>query len=382
MTKVAYVLPTLRKGTGWRSHARAFLGGIRAHVEPVLFVAAADLAEAKALFPDLKLFSLPTTQEFSLAGLRGPFKLASCYAAIRWGHYPEVDLVHSLEAYPTGLVGSWLAKKLDRPHVITTQGTYGLIWHRQITNRRTYEGVLREADLICPGSNGTADLLKKYFGAALTDTPVKAVLNGNDYHRKIPRQVALDHRIPTIPTLLTVGEVKGRKGHHLSLAAFAKVKKVLPEARYWIVGTYRQNTYFDLLGDFIEQEGLEGVSFMGRVSDQQLQRCYQQASLFVLTPQLTRLRFEGFGLVYLEAGAYGLPVVATRSGGVPDAVVDGETGLLCEEGDVDGIAAAILRLLGDEELARRMGLANRDWAETLTWERTIEEQLKLYEEVL
>jgi glycosyltransferase involved in cell wall biosynthesis len=77
-----------------------------------------------------------------------------------------------------------------------------------------------------------------------------------------------------------------------------------------------------------------------------------------------------------------LPVVATRSGGVPDAVVDGETGLLCEEGDVDGIAAAILRLLGDEELARRMGLANRDWAETLTWERTIEEQLKLYEEVL
>jgi len=382
MIKVAYVLPTLRKGTGWRSHARAFLGGIRAHVEPVLFVAASDLAEAKALFSDFELFSLPTTQEASLAGLRGPFKLAGCYAAIRWGRYPDVDLVHSLEAYPTGLVGGWLAKKLGRPHVITTQGTYGLIWHQQAVNRRYYEGVLREASLVCPGSNGTADLLKRYFGEALAETPVKAVLNGNDYHRTIPRQMALDRQIPAIPTLLTVGEVKARKGHHLSLAAFAKVKVKLPEARYWIVGTYRPNTYFALLQDFIKREGLEGVSFMGRVSDQQLQHCYQQASLFVLTPQLTGLRFEGFGLVYLEAGAYGLPVVATRSGGVPDAVVDGETGLLCEEGDVEGIAAAMLRLLGDEELARRMGLANRDWAETLTWERTIEAQLKLYEEVL
>ncbi len=122
--------------------------------------------------------------------------------------------------------------------------------------------------------------------------------------------------------------------------------------------------------------------FTGAVSEADLQRYYQESSLFILTPQQDGLHFEGFGLVYLEAGAYGLPVVATRTGGVPDAVREGETGFLLEPEDVDGIAAAILRLLKDNELSRQMGRKNRTWAEYLTWERCAQEQFQAYQELL
>jgi glycosyltransferase involved in cell wall biosynthesis len=128
----------------------------------------------------------------------------------------------------------------------------------------------------------------------------------------------------------------------------------------------------------IADQQLEGVTFLGAISDGELRRQYQQASVFVLTPQEEGLNFEGFGLVYLEAGAYGVPVVATNTGGVPDAVRNGETGFLLEANDVAGIAQAVSDLLLDPELNLRMGLANRRWAETLTWERAAQEQFGVY----
>ena len=381
--RVAYVIPSLQKPGGWRSHACAFISAIRQHVEPVLFVAAADLEAARLLFPGQKIFSLPVTQQASFAtrsGLRG---LAACFRTISQAAYPVVDLVHSLEAYPTGLAGAWLANRLGRPHVLTTHGTYGVIWYERKLDRVAYEYTLRKTRLICPVSHGTARLMQRYFTKALSGACIHPILNGNDYHKTISRQEALSRPAPDRPTLLTVGDVKPRKGQHASLAAFAIVKDQLPEARYWIAGRFKpEQAYMQQIQQQVAAQKIQEVTFLGDVSEAELRRCYREASLFVLTPQPEGLHFEGFGLVYLEAGAYGLPVVGTRSGGIPDAVKDGETGFLAEPGDIDGIAEAILRLLTDGDLARRMGRANRQWAETLTWERTAQEQYQAYQALL
>ena len=380
--RVAYVIPSLHLPSGWRSHAIGLLTAMRDRVEPILYVSQEDESQAQHLFPSWPVLPLPTTQQFSASSLNGLQRLLTCYRMIRASSYPDVDLIHSLEAYPTGLVGHWLARRLGRPHVLTAHGTYSMIWDEQLIDRQLYRRVLSRADMVCPVSNGTLRLMQARFGAALHQDRIRPILNGNNFWKNVPRSQALDRELPNIPTLISVGAIKPRKGYHTSLAAFAALKTSYPAARYLIIGSYIQNAFFTSLQERITREQIENVVFLGALSEQELGKYYQQASLFVLAPQQEGLHIEGFGLVFLEAGAYGLPVVATRTGGVPDAVQDGVTGLLVEPGNVNEMTNAILRLLNDPDLAKRMGRANRDRAETLTWERTAQEQSKVYHEVL
>jgi glycosyltransferase involved in cell wall biosynthesis len=380
--KVAYILPSLQKATGWRSHAIAFLGAIAAYVSPLLLVSVDDAAEAQRLFPQWPIFSLPATQAASMGNIHGLRLLLDTRRALGRLRLPEVDLVHSLEAYPTGLVGDWLARRIQRPHILTIHGTYGVIWHEVFPDRFIYSGVLQRAGLVCPVSQGTARQMIEHFGRLLPADKILPILNGNDFYQRVARQQALERLPPDVPTLLTVGDIKPRKGQHVSLAAFARLKARLPEARYYLAGRYENNAYFQQLQQFVAGQKLADVHFMGAVPTETLQKLYQQASVFVLAAQQIGLHFEGFGLVYLEAGAYGLPVIATRSGGVMDAVKEGETGLLVEPQDVDGLADAMLRLLTDASLAQRLGQANRLWAETLTWERNAAAYAGAYQNVL
>jgi glycosyltransferase involved in cell wall biosynthesis len=114
----------------------------------------------------------------------------------------------------------------------------------------------------------------------------------------------------------------------------------------------------------------------------QLDDLYREASVFLLLSQEVEGHFEGFGLVFLEAGAHGLPCVASRSGGIPDVVIDGETGLLVDPADADGAGRAMIRLAGDPALSARMGLAGRARAEHLSWDRYAEEQWAAYRRLL
>ena len=381
--KVAYVIPSLRRASGWRSYCVAVVRPMQRQVEPVWFVPPGVQAEAQELFPGCPVIPLPVTQDATLGSVRGLARLAHCSLALRRIDLPSFDLVHSLDAYPTGLVGDWLARRAVRPHLASALGTYAVIWRQRWLDRRAYRGVLRRLDLLLPISRGTQELVLQHFGDALAAEKVRTLLIGSDFARQVPASQALERSAPAVPTLLSVGDIKARKGQAFSLAAFARVKEKIPQARYWIVGRYqRDSIYYRMLEEFVTQRRLQDVSFLGEVSDEDLRRCYQQASVFVLTPRQEGLQFEGFGLVYLEAGAYGLPVVGTRSGGVPDAVQDGRTGLLVDPDDVDGIAGAILRLLSDPELARRLGRENRQWSETLTWERYAGQLHRVYQEVM
>jgi phosphatidylinositol alpha-1,6-mannosyltransferase len=381
--RVAFVIPFLQKASGWRTHSYGLIQALRKHIEPVLVVSEEDSLQARTLFAGLPVVSVPTTQRASLQSAAGWRRLAACYAAVRRLELGRIDLVHSLEAYPTGLVGSWLATRYSCPHVITTHGTYGVVWHAYRLDRRAYAGVLRRTSLVCPVSQGTMQMMQQYFGDALAGVRIQPILNGNDFYKGISADEVKQRVVPGKSVVLSVGDIKPRKGQLISLAAFARVKAMLPEAEYHLVGHFDlENPYYRQLRSLIADQQLEGVTFLGAISNGELRRQYQQAAVFVLTPQAEGMNFEGFGLVYLEAGAYGLPVVAVRTGGVADAVRDGETGFLLEPEDISGIAQAMMTLLTDQEHNRQMGLANRQWAETLTWERSAQEQLEAYQEVL
>jgi phosphatidylinositol alpha-1,6-mannosyltransferase len=104
------------------------------------------------------------------------------------------------------------------------------------------------------------------------------------------------------------------------------------------------------------------------VPPSQLPELYRACDLFALTSRSLPESVEGFGIVYLEAAAFGRPLLAYETGGVSEAVLDGETGLLAPEGDVEALSRALARLMEDATLRQRLGDAGRVFARKFSWE--------------
>src|SRR5262249_28770373 len=152
---------------------------------------------------------------------------------------------------------------------------------------------------------------------------------------------------------LTVARLIPRKGIDTVLRALATVVLSVPRVAYCIVGEGPEEARLKTL---VNDYGLTPhVIFAGALEFGALAAAYRAADVFVMTPRESGHSVEGFGIVYLEAGAFGLPVIGSRSGGVPDAIIDGETGLLVEPDDAEGLARILVRLLTDRALATRLG---------------------------
>ncbi len=160
---------------------------------------------------------------------------------------------------------------------------------------------------------------------------------------------------PRTPEILFLGREWERKGGPELLSAFAAVRREVPEARLVVAGT-------------TDAAAAPGVEVVGLVGREELARRFASAAIFCVPS-----RFDPFTNSLMEAMAYSLPCVSTTTAGVPELVLHGETGLLVAPGDVDGLAAAMLRLLRDPDLADELGRAGRIRVEEeLTWERVVD----------
>jgi len=152
------------------------------------------------------------------------------------------------------------------------------------------------------------------------------------------------------------------KGVDRLLEAWPGVLAVHPSANLLVVGDGDDRPRLEFLASSLDIS--TSVNFLGRVSDEQLVACYQSASLFCLPGRAvytrTRTLGEGWGLVFLEAGAHGLPVVAGNDSGSAEAVRDGVTGILVNGSDTAAIASAMNALIESPHLAQRMGNAGRE----------------------
>jgi glycosyltransferase involved in cell wall biosynthesis len=150
---------------------------------------------------------------------------------------------------------------------------------------------------------------------------------------------------------LSVARLVPDKDHDTMLAAFGRVAVSHPKAELWLVGNGPRR---ETLEQKVRDSGLAGrVKFLPVAKD--IRHLYHQADVFVLSSVN-----EALPNVILEAMAAGLPVVATRVGGLPEAVVPGDTGLLVSPRDVDGLAAALGSLLDDPETRRNLGRRGRE----------------------
>ena len=174
--------------------------------------------------------------------------------------------------------------------------------------------------------------------------------------------------------IISVGRLVHRKGQDRLIQAMPHLIGEFPDLHLIVVGT---GPYEKHLKDLVEKNNLsERVRFVGRLQLEELPLYLSIAEIFAMPSRdrLAGLEVEGLGIVYLEASSCALPVVVGRSGGAPDALIEGETGLLVDGDDVDSIVKACQRLLRDPQRSRIMGANGRKWVTShWNWDRWAEE---------
>lgn len=268
------------------------------------------------------------------------------------------ELVLLDPALPLGHLGP----ALHRPFGVIVHGAEVTVPGRlpgvQLDLRRT----LRAASLVVAAGHYPADEARRTAGR---DLPIVVVPPGVDTERFAPlsgqeRAAARVHfgLDPDAPLVLSVSRLVPRKGMDVLIRAVARVGDRLPSATLAIAGHGRDRRRLERLA----QRHGSPTRFLGRVDDDQLPLLYGCADAFAM---LCRNRWlgleqEGFGIVFLEAAACGVPQVAGASGGSAEAVKDGETGFVVDPAtDAVGAAAVIRRILTEPDLASRMATASR-----------------------
>jgi phosphatidylinositol alpha-1,6-mannosyltransferase len=176
--------------------------------------------------------------------------------------------------------------------------------------------------------------------------------------------------------LLSVARLTRHKGIDTVLRALAALGDRYPDLRYAVVG---EGEYREALEAEARELGVAGrVRFLAGVPDRDLPGLYNMAEIYLGVSRLLEQRVEGFGISLCEASACGVPVVAGRSGGIPEAVRDGETGLLVDAESAEAVVGALRRLLDDAPLRARMGEAGRRAVEReFNWDRVTADLVRI-----
>lgn len=289
-----------------------------------------------------------------------------------WRHRPKLIVNMQVTTAP----GSWLASRmLGVPYLVICLGLEVLSVRRGPW--RALRGLaLRGAAKTLSISRFTDSLVAR-FGVPATARQV--LLPGtrtfSDAETGGDREALFGPGSAQAFVCLSLSRLVPRKGIDIAIAAVGIVAAEKPGILYCIGGTGPDQ---DRLKALVARKNLERhVRFLGRVSDGELGSCYARADLFVLPSRASvdPPDVEGFGIVFLEAAICGTPAIGGASGGIPDAIVDGETGFLVDPEDPQALARKILRCMDDRGELARMGERARARALDLTWDKASERYL-------
>lgn len=250
--------------------------------------------------------------------------------------------------------------------VLTFHGSEILKFHRNPLTRSLTRRLVRNAARISTLTNYTYELLCTRFPEAAGKTFLTPGALRSDFAVVQPPPADAKKKI----IILTVGRLHPRKGQLVTLQALQSLApRFRSQIEYWIVGGGTKERYETKLRRSVDGSDLT-VRFFGDIPDDELDSIYDHADIFAMTSIDYRHSVEGFGLVYLEAAAHGLPVVAHTVGGVPEAVLDGITGMLVPPDYPAQLTAAFERLISDRALRVRLGEAGRAWAKRNNWQNS------------
>ena len=265
-------------------------------------------------------------------------------------------LIHCGQVFSSGLAGLWAKRLYNIPYVVWV---YGSETARLATGGKTatlMKRILDESKWVITNSNMTSDEFREF---GVPDAKIKCVYPGVDPEKfspapKDPEQIK-ELNLQDKKVILTVARLDQRKGHDMVLQALAN----LPEDVVYLIGGRGREE--ERLRQIAADLGVDHrTHFLGFVPDDDLPTLYNLCDVFVMPNRITQGTalegdIEGFGITFIEAGSCEKPVIAGRSGGAVEAVLDGETGLLVDPESVSEITETIVKCLEDPALSQKLG---------------------------
>lgn len=343
--KICFVLQESKHMSGWSRYANDLIAGARERGFETTQVA---LRGARSFWGVVSLF------------------FRTIYLA------RDADILYAIDGWPYGVVAWCVASLLHKKLIIGAIGTYTIApfyrWSKRFVAR-----AYTCADIVIAISKYTRRRLLEHVPDArvVVITPGIAFeywMTNNDSRRLSAK-------------IISVGSVKSRKGYHVALEAFAIARKSVPGLRWTIVGNWGDRSYCRALKDRARELGVaDAIGWYDGISDVDLEKLYKESSLFILLSENRGKHFEGFGIVFLEAAAAGLPVIGTRDNGIEDAIGP-ENGILVSQHDAQAAADAILIMLANEKHWHEASWASRIWAQSHTRDTMYAKLEKIYDSV-
>lgn len=354
-------------------------GGIGTYAREIATAAVNLGAKMTVLAPDYSQSSLPEDESlpFHLQRFRGglhsmrdlPSKILLAFSRVKLDDY---DIVHAAD-WPFFIPLALSRRRTGARLLVTVHGSE--INETQTSLKRLAirtTGVFGPRTEVAANSRYTRDLFRSRF--AIEPARIHAIpLGVSDFwfgpraNRNAIRK-AYDISADKI-VMVTVARLTRRKGFHVTLAALSSLPDELRKKIVWLViGPNGESDYVEKLRGIIDTSDCN-VHLLGSLPNEAIRDIYGASDFFCLTgvPDPSG-KVEGFGLVYLEAGAAGLPSVASAIGGVPDAVVADETGFLVDPAP-EAIAHAIAEIVEDSDTRSILAAGASAHARTLSWER-------------
>lgn len=275
----------------------------------------------------------------------------------------NIDIVIFGAAAPLALMSPAL-RKLGVKKVIALTHGHEVWWAKIFPFNLALKRIARSVDHL----TYLGEFTRKAISTTLADESVTEMVRiapGIDTAHFMPQPDAIQKReelgMQDKKVIICVGRLVHRKGQDKLIEAMPEILRKIPNAHLLIVG---QGPYKNHLEKLVNKLSLkENVTFAGKIMYDKLPSYLSAADLFAM-PSRSRffgLEVEGLGIVYLEASACGIPVIAGSSGGAPDAILEGVTGLCVDGTNVAEIAAAVIEICSDADRASHMGVAGRNW---------------------
>jgi phosphatidyl-myo-inositol dimannoside synthase len=253
-----------------------------------------------------------------------------------------------------GLIGWFQNVFRGRKYGVSVHGMDVLKLTRYAVLRSMVKAILQRADAVIVNSAYVKRLMMEL---GVKEERLQVVYPGvEEQYDRMEKDPALirKHSLEGKYVLMTLGRLVGRKGFDMVIRAMPEVRKAIPDAVYLIVGGGPEREALERLA---KETGVSDcVVFAGRAADEDLVKYYNLCDVFVMPSRYIAAEgdVEGFGIVYMEASSCGKPVIGGNSGGVVEAVLDGETGLIVDPSSAEAIAQAVIRLRENPALAERL----------------------------